>query len=50
MIQPLAMYNQFNNLHFNKSQNLDDFSAARVVVSFISSELVKGTVGENYSA
>ena len=36
-----GFYHHFNNLRFNKSRNLNDYSAAHVVVSFVSSELMK---------
>ena len=34
-------YYHFNNLHFNKTQHINDLTAANVVVSFVSSELLK---------
>ena len=36
-----GFYYNFKNLHFRKSQNIDDCSAAHVVICFISSEVLK---------
>ena len=36
-----GVYYHFNNLRFGKSRNIDDCSAANVVVSFVSSEFMK---------
>ena len=35
-----GFYNHFNNLRFKKTRNLDDYSAAHVVISFVSREIM----------
>ena len=36
-----GFYYHFSNLCFNKSQNLNEFSAAHVAISFVSSEIMR---------
>ena len=36
-----GFYYRFNNLRFKQSQHINDFSAAHVVILFVSSEIMK---------